>query len=561
MKMRLADFEEYMDEDILERGLDYYHNGRVIHLEDKGGSHYIAKVDGSEIYTVEIFLDHEEIVETYCDCPYDWGEYCKHQAAALYALRQEKSQNSIKPEQRKKTAPAQKQDLRTVLLNLQKNELINIILDFSNEYTEIEKRLMFKYAPGKDEISASKKLIREFINKSKRSGFIDWRNVNYAVQGAEMTLQKARSKMESGDTETAVFLCMAVLSIIVDMLQYSDDSSGTVGSLIEESISLIDKAAAEGIDKLNNAKQKKLFDAIMKEALNDRYEGWSNWRFDLLKPCTYFCDNADFRRKLENQLEAMLENLTDTSWSDEYDKENVKLLQLEIIERCDGREKADQFIKENIHYSEFREKAIARAFQKEEFDEVVKLCLEGEEADNNYLGLMKKWKEHRFRAYELLGDLENQRELALELLFQQDYAYYLKLKKLYLQEEWDGILKGIVERFKKQQYQSYVYEKILIEENLTAEMLEYCKRNIYTITNLYPYMIGDFFDDVNKLFVKYINQSAEESANRRQYKHVCDIIKTYKKACGKTNAQLLIGELKQKYKRRPAFVDELGKIR
>ncbi|EIJ82207.1 hypothetical protein PB1_04715 [Bacillus methanolicus PB1] len=46
--MRLSDFDEYIDEVILERGLEYYHNGQVISLEKEGGNHYIAKVDGSD---------------------------------------------------------------------------------------------------------------------------------------------------------------------------------------------------------------------------------------------------------------------------------------------------------------------------------------------------------------------------------------------------------------------------------------------------------------------------------------------------------------------------------
>ncbi|EIJ82206.1 hypothetical protein PB1_04710 [Bacillus methanolicus PB1] len=139
--------------------------------------------------------------------------------------------------------------------------------------------------------------------------------------------------------------------------------------------------------------------------------------------------------------------------------------------------------------------------------------------------------------------------------------YYLKLKKLYQQEEWKEVLKGIVERFEKQQYQSFVYEKILIEEILVVQLLEYCKRNNSRIADLYQYFIKDFFDEVNTLFVNYIKQSAEEAANRRQYKNVCSMIKTFKKACGKTNVHRLIEDLKQQNKRRPAFLDELRKIK
>jgi hypothetical protein len=66
---------------------------------------------------------------------------------------------------------------------------------------------------------------------------------------------------------------------------------------------------------------------------------------------------------------------------------------------------------------------------------------------------------------------------------------------------------------------------------------------------------------VNQLFIHFIEESAKDSSNRKEYKEVCKLIKTYKKACGTIHSHKLIGELKQKHPRRPAFLDELGKIR
>ncbi|MBT2697470.1 hypothetical protein J7E79_08595 [Bacillus sp. ISL-40] len=54
---------------------------------------------------------------------------------------------------------------------------MRIILDLSDDFPEIEKQLLFKYTPHKDEISSAKKLITESINRAKRKGFIDWRHV------------------------------------------------------------------------------------------------------------------------------------------------------------------------------------------------------------------------------------------------------------------------------------------------------------------------------------------------------------------------------------------------
>jgi uncharacterized Zn finger protein len=78
--MKLSNFDQFLDERILQRGLDYYQNGQVGSLKTADGSHYKARVDGSEVYKVDVFLDQAgEIVDTYCDCPYDLGVYCKHQ--------------------------------------------------------------------------------------------------------------------------------------------------------------------------------------------------------------------------------------------------------------------------------------------------------------------------------------------------------------------------------------------------------------------------------------------------------------------------------------------------
>ena len=42
---------------------------------------------------------------------------------------------------------------------------------------------------------------------------------------------------------------------------------------------------------------------------------------------------------------------------------------------------------------------------------------------------------------------------------------------------------------------------------------------------------------------------------------MCAIIKRYKKIAGKDNVKEIVSELKDKYAKRPAFIDELDKIK
>ena len=197
--------------------------------------------------------------------------------------------------------------MKSIVSNLQKEELIEIILNISNEYREIENRLLFQYAPVQDEINNSKKLIKEYINKSMHRGFIHWDHVNDALQGANMALEKANGKIIGGEAESAISLCFAVLSNVVDMLQYCDDSGGFVGGVIEESLEIIDEAVSAGLHNWNNSQQSRVFVEIMKEALDLRYEEWNDWRITLLGTCIKFSDNVDLKVILEDQFRIMVE--------------------------------------------------------------------------------------------------------------------------------------------------------------------------------------------------------------------------------------------------------------
>ena len=85
--MTLTDFEGIVEAKIIERGLGYYRSGDVKKLEKVGEGEYSAVVFGSEKYSVYIKTSGKEIIEHECDCPYDYGDVCKHKVAVFYALR------------------------------------------------------------------------------------------------------------------------------------------------------------------------------------------------------------------------------------------------------------------------------------------------------------------------------------------------------------------------------------------------------------------------------------------------------------------------------------------
>jgi uncharacterized Zn finger protein len=85
--MKLKSFESDVENKIVERGLDYYRGSDVKKLEKVSENEFSAVVFGSEKYSIYVKINGDAIVEHECDCPYDWGNVCKHKVAVFYAIR------------------------------------------------------------------------------------------------------------------------------------------------------------------------------------------------------------------------------------------------------------------------------------------------------------------------------------------------------------------------------------------------------------------------------------------------------------------------------------------
>lgn len=210
-EINIKNFESFIDKKILSRGRDYFENDCVLSIEETGDNEYEAEVEGTELYTVDIELDDEgNILDTVCDCPYDMGEYCKHQVAVFLTLRdmkndltREDSHSNPQPSKADSKPAARKAgktpDIHKILAERTKEELVEFLVNVAAQYEEIKQRIELDFFNGNDEeeIKQSVKLIRAYISKnSDRHGFVDYENAYEAIEGAGLVLEKARAALE-----------------------------------------------------------------------------------------------------------------------------------------------------------------------------------------------------------------------------------------------------------------------------------------------------------------------------------------------------------------------------
>lgn len=543
-----------MDPVILARGQAYVDQGHVVSIDEQEDGTYYAEVEGSELYEVVVELDESgDVISSECDCPYDYGPVCKHQAAALIELRDKLSE---RPEPTAKRTT--KENLKQLLEAESKESLIQLLLSLAADSKVVKERINLHVAKagGAAELETCRKMIRLSVNaNADRHGFVDWRSVDGAVEGAEKVAERAFEAAERGEWVRAVELYLCVVEEMSELNERADDSSGTIGIVISQSLEGIHEITSQH-DQISQADKERLFQMLLNESGRQRYDGWSDQQLEFIEAASRLAVNAELRQKWEQSASEIVSGQNEDS---SYVAERVAMIRYRLIQSHEGDERAAQYGKSQLHLPNFREIAIQDAFRGRRYDEVIQLAEEGERLSKakGYSGLVTSWKKHRYEAYRLTGQLELQRELGVELILDGDFSYYARVRDTYPPPEWPPVYRRMLDQLEKEAWPRTIYTKILVEEQEHSRLLAYVRKQPGSIEQFYPYLLKQFLGEVTELFHTYIVTLAERSTSRKEYKNVCRVIGILQKAAGKEESQNMTKLLLAKYPKRPAFREEL----
>lgn len=557
--MNINNFEKHINKTILDRGYDYYNEGNIVEIYNQGDNEYIFQVQGSEDYQVTVKIDENgEILYSNCDCPYDFGPICKHQVAAYFQLLE--IINSKSESGKSKKEITKQPEIKEVLNNLSKEDLIDIIIDLVQKDTTLKNSLIVRYSKGNDtqELEKCRKLIGSIVRKyTGREGFITYRETYGFVSEMEDLLEKVR---DTDDTLLALDITFLLLNEAIEAFQYADDSNGEIGSLVTETIELIGEIAIDS-DDLDINKREQIFEKLLGQSDSRFFDGWEDYKIDILRICTEFADIETLRNKLRVKIEYLVNKNSGGEYM-KYSNESMLRILFDMIEEYGTKEEAEQFIKDNLKFTSFRELFINKYIKDKNYHRVIELALEGEKQDKQYEGLISKWKKIRYTAYKELSLKEEQEKLAKDLLFNGNFEYYRELKELVTGDK-EVFYNSLKQELKKDKgwHGRSIYLKLIVEENDLDEIMEFVRENPRNVEQYAEMLVDKFRDEVIEIYKKHIKSAASSSSNRKDYQGVCGILKRYKKIAGKKNQEHMINELSALYRKRPAFVDELNKIK
>ncbi|WP_309119874.1 SWIM zinc finger family protein [Paenibacillus sp.] len=526
-------------------------------LKRLAGRKYTAEVRGYEDYQVYVELDEEDnVLESDCNCPYDFGPICKHQAAVFLVLRDRIAEGEAGPEP----------SLRELLEAESKETLVSILLSIASDAGPAEERIRLHLSKvgGEEEVAECRALIQSYIYRnSDQHGFVNWRSVRDAVEGAVIVADKAAAAFDGQEWLRGLDMHLCVIEEMIELLQSADDSGGGVGMIIESSLEAIGRMVQE-LQSASDAERVAVFRRLLSDLQRSCYDGWSDWQLALLESADELIASEEMQQAWDEAAGAISDDSTGSEWSRGYVDERVAVLRYERLLEQSGESQASLYLDEQLHFPALRDIAIRAALGRGDAEEAIRLAEAGEAADQarGLPGLVHRWKKHRFEAYRSSGRLEPLRALGLELVGSGEYEVYRTVKGTFPENEsaWSFYLQEMLDRMAQDPRAQELYTRILVEERMFARLLAYVREAPYRIESFYGSLQPHFPDEVKSLFLTYIELRADRSKDRRDYADVSRIIRLLQQVGGREEAYRITGELLAKYPRRPAMREELEKL-
>ena len=418
--------------------------------------------------------------------------------------------------------------------------------------------------PKSEEFKSALSNIRERIATARRNGtnrgFIDYHGCIYVCDELVAILEDADKAIKTGHYAFAYSVTALVLINCAKLAGFADDSAGGVTDACEYVKTVLEKVCLAALSDSEEAEY--IFTQALKDAQNKAFEGWDEFAYYLLVPAAGLAtpQNVQMLYDVLDAFNLRLSAQGHFSWSLERDS----LVRLAAKKAVEGEDAAQEFIEANIKYDSIRKIAIHDALNKKLFTLAETLCSDKVnqiKQKNQIYFWAKEWWELLFEIYTQSGNKSGQTELALDLLLaKQDTKYYPILKNLLLESgTWESVYKTLLLDLSKK-LPVHLYMEILSKEQELDLLLDQVKSDPRQVFVYGKQLSVKFPQAIYTLCLDQIHLEATQANTRPKYTTVCNKIKNLFEFKGVAEAQSVITELKAKYPRRPAMVEELNKL-
>ncbi|MDZ7756743.1 SWIM zinc finger family protein [Rhodohalobacter sp.] len=554
---------------ILDRGINYLHQGRVQNLTFENGNQWTATVHGSEAYRIQIQpLDSSVIVKADCNCPYAETSPCKHIAAVLLAMEDEDAEwLEGKSEVEGKSPKTVEDDFTNLLESATREELIEAIKKAAIVDSKLEDHItaMMKTGKGFSGKTDYRKIVKKALAPARRKGLMYGSEARRHLVPVYELLEQAEELKRSGSIRDVLDISQVIMEEMVPALQFIDDSNADVGESLRWATQLLFECCEQPPEK----EQSTFFKWCLKSLDDERYEGW-DFEDDFLAMAVGLAQTDKQIAAISSLMDEKIRTLEkDTDgWSARYRLQQTILQKARLLRKTDDVAAADALLENYSYFTGVYAKRIDIAWQREEVNRVKELAEAAiERFEKQAPGLKKEWDEWLMKVAEKQGSPGELLDRSMDLLREDPgMERYVKVKSLIPENEWDQFLKKNVLSALRLDYMGRrLLPEIFALEEMWEELLAEIKKvpNIYDLEQYQHHFNerGEFpaVEDIFEIYEQIIWDSLEQRADRKNYRKVCRILKKVIAFGAAEQTKELVGAIRDRYSNRPSLLEELDR--
>ena len=561
MEFTLENFEDEIDGTILSRGMSYYHDGAVIHLEEADTDVWEAIVRGSRKYDVEIIVEEGEVVSAECDCPYDWGGPCKHIVATLFAIRDGQPTAQMDASSKghdPKLTPVREEQMKRVELvmaGLSREEIQSFLqahlvgdddlrLHFLMRYEQQE-----QFSEPKDIIAYLESRLALGQSASYRigKGFVDT-----LLAKLEEFLLLADGRLSKGDRVAAVKIIQACTLTTCRVRNLGAHASEDLKTLFERGLMGL-SAVAE--DRSNDPETRQaMLDAC--EEIGKLNSGLDQTLRQQLFRTAELCGRLEIDGK---RIVSLYDSLR--LGPDAFEA------RLALERRWLGEEAEWAYLMSHLGQDAYRAIAIERNIQAKNYVEAHRLALEGLGDQKGYFGYHGlRWLKDLVRIAYLQGKVE----VAIaygKRLFVEDgrdrMETYQFLKGIFLADAWPQISEMLLKAQGTHYHPSSAFlAAVYAEEGWNDRLLEILKKSMNPeLIRLHQQrFLPAYHAELLALWERVLVEHLQHCENRKAYEAACSYLRQIRSLGGQDVFDYMCKFIREEFKRKSTFMQLLNQL-
>lgn len=423
--------------------------------------------------------------------------------------------------------------------------------------------------------------IRRLISNSSNGDFIDDRSTPRLANEINELLGEGQQLVQRGNFRDAFVLARSVLTEVIELITYSDDSSGYIGDMINSSIELI--ALVAGTENVAVDLQKEMWDFLQSAIKRPIYFDYGDFGYEMVEIYQMLAIKLNEEKPFLNFVDSQIKIASEDEYS--YRKEFFLVRKITFLKTIGHLGAAKELVSENLDIVAVRQGEVDDLIATKDFSPAKKLIAAGIKIaqKKNHPGTTAKWEKELLRIAVLEDDIKLVRHYTKNFAFDGGFHtnYYHQWKNTFTIAEWEAEIEkyieeriaGITLQYQQNKGRAWYSPDTLLLDLLAPIYIEekYWDRLLALMSNdadldrllrYHRYLIKLYPIQLLAIYLPAFERKGEVVGNRKQY---ADLVIQMEKVIedipdGKDDIIDLAEQLIRKYTRRPAMIEELKKL-